>query len=338
MEAYKDKDPIVLVFGADNGYVKQLAVAIYTCTINIYQGRALDIHVISNNIKKENKIKINEIVKSKNKNKVTWYDVHEFVKDLPVTHKLLNESAYIPFYIPYMLDSDFKHCIYLDCDIIVNEDISKVWDLRDDDVSTKAVRDQWIPTVSSKTGLQNYAELDLSPEQPYFNSGVLLINLESWRKKSIKDKARRYLINNHQHVVLADQDVLNALLSHDWSPLHPRWNVHQHIDTPGWEQASRAWSDGPFKEHLRSTREALRNTAGIVHFAGPDKPWKNPHSHPEGLQWFRYLWESGWFSPLERLQSMARLYPLRAFNALRIRGRSYIHELRQRVQQRFGYG
>ena len=80
MEVYKDTDPIVLVFGADNGYVKQLAVAIYTCTSNIYQGRALDIHVISNNIKKENKIKINEIVKSKNKNKITWYDVHKLCK------------------------------------------------------------------------------------------------------------------------------------------------------------------------------------------------------------------------------------------------------------------
>ena len=58
MEAYKDTDPTVLVFGADNGYVKQLAVAIYTCTSNIHQGHALDIHIISNDIKKKTKSKL----------------------------------------------------------------------------------------------------------------------------------------------------------------------------------------------------------------------------------------------------------------------------------------
>jgi len=250
MEAYKDTDPIVLVFGSDNGYVKQLAVAIYTCTSNIYQGHTLDIHIMSNVTEKENRIRINKVVKSKNKNQLTCYDGHNFVKNIPVTNKLLNKSEYIPFYITYVLKSGVEHCIYLDCDIIVNYDISKNRKLRDDDISKQAVHDQRIPTVSSKSGLQNYAELDLSPEDPYFNSSVLLINLKAWRQKHVREEARHYLLNHHEHMVYADQEVLNALLAHDWKALDPRWNVHHHIDAPGWEQASRAWSYGPFKKDL----------------------------------------------------------------------------------------
>ena len=44
------------------------------------------------------------------------------------------------------------------------------------------------------------------------------------------------------------------------------------------------------------------NEAYIYHFAGGSKPWQIGCNHPAQLQWIRYLWDSGWFIPAERVR------------------------------------
>jgi len=319
-------DPIILVLGADANYARPMAVTLYSALSNLDSDYFVEVHIISNGIATSQKQKIETIVAKSSEGDVKWHETDNVLDDLPITNPAINVSGYIPFLIPYFLPDDYEKSLYLDSDLLVEDDISTLWN-HDSNTALRSVQDFWIPYVSSKNGLYNYKDLGLSKYHPYFNSGVLLINLEAWRRKSVREESLRYLLENYGNIVHADQEVLNAILSQDWSPLDPKWNVHHAIRTEGWEKASYTWPDRPFKKHLRSERNALLNEPGILHFAGPDKPWKHPHEHPEGLRWFRYLWNSGWLTKTERLRSMTHFYARRATKTLRIRSRPYRHQL-----------
>jgi lipopolysaccharide biosynthesis glycosyltransferase len=158
-----------------------------------------------------------------------------------------------------------------------------------------AVRDCGTPYVSSQYGITKYREIGLAPDTPYFNSGLLVINLKRWRAEKISQKVIRYLREYEQYINLADQDGLNAVLFDDWGRLDPKWNVVSHILY--YEQ----WEESAFKEEIRPIREELIRKPYIFHFSGGSKPWQIGCEHPAQLEWIRYLKQSGWFEPNESI-------------------------------------
>ena len=70
-----------------------------------------------------------------------------------------------------------------------------------------------------------YTRLHYPSSDSYFNSGVLLVNLDYWREEGLMSKALDYISKNGSKLVFYDQDVLNALL-HDCKLFLPfRYNV-----------------------------------------------------------------------------------------------------------------
>jgi lipopolysaccharide biosynthesis glycosyltransferase len=56
----------------------------------------------------------------------------------------------------------------------------------------------------------------------YFNSDVMLLNLEYWRKNDAEVQLLQYMAEN----IYYDQDTLNAVFRDQWFALHPRWNKY----------------------------------------------------------------------------------------------------------------
>ena len=79
-------------------------------------------------------------------------------------------------------------------------------------------------------------------DTPYFNSGVLVINLTRWRKENVGDRVIEYLRKYQPYVQLEDQEGLNAVLANDWGKLDPKWNLISHIYY--FDQ----WQESAFKE------------------------------------------------------------------------------------------
>ena len=87
----------------------------------------------------------------------------------------------------------------------------------------------------------------------YFNAGVLLINLDAWRRERISKKALEYLTHNPLSP-LSDQDALNVACDGLWKKLDPRWNFQGHYE----------------KRILDMNAE---ERPWIAHFVGRRKPW-----------------------------------------------------------------
>ena len=160
---------------------------------------------------------------------------------------------------------DVSRVIYLDCDVVVLDDIEKLW--------TVDLRGKPLGGIGDRAGLQEvrrcYADGGIM-----FNSGVMALDLELWRRENHTEKLAAFWKENHSWMHFADQGLLNAYFRNAYTLLPQRWNIINSV-------YRNPVVLGMYTEE--EVREAIRNP-GIVHFTGHHKPWKffKRFHHPYG--------------------------------------------------------
>lgn len=219
---------------------------------------------------------------------MTWIDA----SDSPhhTFHSPQVRSRYLRLSLPSLLPSDVDRVIYIDADTLVLSDLSPLFG---SDIAGKAllaVRDYRIPFVAAPLGLKNHRDLKISADAPYFNSGVMLMSLEVWRRRDIEKRTLNYCVKMWPSMTLHDQEALNAVLHDEWSELDLGWNQQSVLFRP------QAIPESDFKRMCLGRAANLRANPAIVHFTGGSKPWGYRCSHPFRRAWHTAFRNSGWFS------------------------------------------
>lgn len=136
-------------------------------------------------------------------------------------------SIYYRMFIPSLFP-EYKKGIYLDSDIVVVDDISKLYFEDIKDYLVGAVADE---VIAGSKVFQQYTKdaLDLEPNK-YFNSGVLLMNLEMFRKEKIEEKFLHLLNKYNFDVIAPDQDYLNILCKNKVKYINRGWDRMPNVD------------------------------------------------------------------------------------------------------------
>lgn len=173
------------------------------------------------------------------------------------TRTYISKITYARLLLSSLFPKSVGKVLYLDADILVNGNLSPLWDIDlngaavaavvDTDAQAHGERLKGAEFHNQGDGWRNRSNAD------YFNAGVLLIDLEQWRQRQISEKALDYMSENPD-TPLADQDALNVACAGRWKKLDPGWNYQTHPST-GYE---------PMVPEQRPP---------IVHFAGRFKPW-----------------------------------------------------------------
>lgn len=200
---------------------------------------------------------------------------------------------------------DLSRALYLDTDTLVVAPLQPLWQTDLGDRWLGAVTNPLFPSMRRRIE----ADLGLPGGALYFNSGVLLLDLDAWRANDVTERVLE-VVASGVPIVWPDQDALNAVLHEHWLPLHPRWNA-----MPALFELPRRHAPHP----ATLVREAVADPA-VVHFVGPHKPWHYRSRHPFRDSWFRHLEATPWAGrPVEgRSARNALLRPLPALWALRI--------------------
>jgi len=174
-----------------------------------------------------------------------------------------SRAAYGRFFV-HELAHGADRVIYLDADTLPVQPIHELAQMNLNGAVAAAVRDDYISTLGSPEGP---AERDpgLNPSLPYFNSGVLVIDLAGWRRARIVERATRWLARFRRGTELVDQDALNVALRGNWHELPAVWNV-------GW-----GWYE---PERCTGVFETIPEDARILHYTTEDKPWVQPGTVP----------------------------------------------------------
>lgn len=204
--------------------------------------------------------------------------------DLPTRSAVgatVTTAVYARLLIGELLPDDWRRVIYLDSDTITRRPLTELWgtDLRG--CVLGAVRDDYVPMISSPYGVPGWRELGLAADLPYFNSGVMLVDLDSWRRHDIGGQAIDYLSRHAGKIRLFDQDALNAVTAGRWHELDTVWNV-----TGYWRKP----------ERRTGRHRSILDDARIRHFAGYGKPWDPDPlpGVPDNDLFFRSLARTAW--------------------------------------------
>jgi lipopolysaccharide biosynthesis glycosyltransferase len=168
--------------------------------------------------------------------------------------------------------------LYLDCDLLVLDDLRPVLATALGGRTVAAVGN---PPPLNRMGLAVRRRL-VPPgrrDAPYFNAGVLLVDVERWAGEDVGPRARE-IVNAHPDLRCLDQDALNVVLVDDWAALPSEWNVPAGDirENPGWEMITRL-DPGAGAEAERWVE--LQGRASILHFIGYPKPWHDGYAYPE---------------------------------------------------------
>lgn len=253
-----------IVFNVDNGYVRHMCVTILSI-LDKNPNEDIAFHIITCELSKENKEYIYSLLIRCHAS-VKFYDVDiktlkKFSVGKLTGNPNISYAAYLRLFITDLLPQNIDKVLYLDCDIVVINSLIDLWNM---DISQYCL-----------AALDDYGEaqrlgamrMGLEMGIKYFNSGVMLVNLQKLREMNFMKMVQDFLVTDGYRVLMHDQDILNGLLCKQRLPLEERWNMMCNTD----------------------------NTTdySIIHFAGL-KPWYIECPHPLKHIYYHYLEKTKW--------------------------------------------
>lgn len=197
---------------------------------------------------------------------VPWHDGH---------------STYYRIYFPELLTL-YDRVLYLDSDIIILADLNELLSINLEDypfaassILSKAAREQLNSAINRER------------DAVYFNAGVMLIDINNWRRLDITRRVANTILNNKKCFECGDQDALNIVINGNFKHLDLKWNLtsrYFELSGPG----------DILDQHDEELLNALRD-AKIIHFTGTEKPWHLNCQHSRRSNYTRIRDSMHWY-------------------------------------------
>jgi len=265
---------VVLAAASDEAYALPLAVMLSSAAGQLAADTPIDAHVLADDLTAATRERVESSLPPAMT--VHWVprSAAEFA-DLPRWGRM-SLATYHKVTLGSWLPPHVGKVIWLDCDTLVLQDLSALWGTPLDGRTALACRDRLVPSLGSSFGVAGWPELGLPPGAPYFNAGVMLIDVDRWRTRVVEQRSLAYLRRFRDRVWFWDQEALNASLAGDWGALDDEWN---------WP-ANRVALGPPVTGRRRTPR--------IVHFSGDLKPWRITGTGPFCAAYEQWLDRTAW--------------------------------------------
>lgn len=272
-----DQQKINIVFASDDNYIQHATVAMMSIMQNSSRQNCLSCYILDDGVSISAKEKVYQTFRDTN------VKVHFICADVKRLENLfvsgqLSRAAYLRLQMAELLPATVERAIYLDCDLVVLKNIVELWNIDLQHHALGAVPDYGI-MASGKDWPRKQRELGFEPDDVYFNSGMLLVDVAAWRKNGYGSKIIEAVKkHNYQH---HDQDALNVMFHKNWLPLPLQWNVIP----PVWNLFLKILCKAKFRERAIQARREM----AILHYAGGYKPWEYPETVSFNTHYYKYF-------------------------------------------------
>ncbi len=247
---------IPIFCASDENYAPFLCATMYSILENTRH--TINFCILDGGIRDGSKELIKDSLKQFLNYSVEYIDMSSFgLSRFPdVRHYSIN--AFSRYFIPE-IKPKLDRALYLDVDIIVKRDISKLFNHDLDGYPLGAILEDFYE------GNYKYLKEEIYPEYDggsnYFNSGVLLMDCKQIREQNYTDKLVNFTVDLFDKLSCPDQDIYNIVFANNFKILDYCFNfMPDHLD---------------YLEKLHPTRaHEIKDTAVIIHYTGA-KPWKH---------------------------------------------------------------
>ncbi|MGC3874655.1 glycosyltransferase family 8 protein [Halomonas sp. GXIMD04776] len=266
---------IDVVFCADETYARYGAVAMASAIANCSTPHQLHFHWLTTGLSNETHAGLYKLAEDAG----ARIDILEL--DETVSNGLelgrFGAASLLRLTMHHYLPKTIEKLVYLDCDVLVLGDLAELWSMPLDGCIAGAVMDLCNPrNLATRNGVEDY-----------FNSGILLVDLDKWAIRNVDEQALTYINEKKDTLKLIDQDALNHVLAKDWKRLPMAWNFQP---TAYAAQEKGYHHLQPYSSELKEAVERPK----IVHFIGSTKPWHPGCTHPLQELFVSYSQRTPW--------------------------------------------
>lgn len=259
----------------DHNFVIPMGVMMHSLCVN-NRGNELHFHIfVDSSVTQEQKTEIDAVVNKGDTVNFYTIDVSSIQQYLIVKVSNFPISIYYRLLLADILPETVHKVLYLDADIVVRHDLSDLWNTDLTGKALAAVSDQYAPDEVCR-------RLGYPIEKGYFNSGVILFNLDYFRQHGITDKLISFIKTHPEQLGCPDQDTLNAVLHNEKIDLPIIYNVQE-----GYYRIP------PTIVMTEELNKAIHNPY-IVHFSTNNKPWNKHCRHPLRNLYYEYRKATPW--------------------------------------------
>ncbi len=260
-----------IVLASDNNYAPFVAVTLVSILRTNPALPMLHVHLLANGIADDTLRRIADIPDA-GRMQMHVYDISDLRTRLKVAvPDTIAMSSYARLFIADILPADIDTVLYLDCDVVAADDLTALWQTD--------MKGAWVAGVlDALYGDDPKTAVGMDATAPYFNAGILLINLAAWREQGMTHRFIDFLLAHGGTVFHHDQGIINGVCKGHTLTLHPRYNMtSSHFSHPG--KFVRRLITPYYTD--RELEEGRAHPA-LVHFTEGfyNRPWKHHCNHP----------------------------------------------------------
>lgn len=238
--------PIHLVTGGDLRFLPGIQVTLASALIGIPEDRSVVVHILDGGLDDARKNLQDLARRCHQVSRLIFHAVPESSLEAFVPGPGNSRMYYARIGMAALM-TDVERVIYLDSDTLILGDLSRLWDKDSSGAIVMACRDRKVRQLSEDSPWPlPPAEVNL----PYFNSGVMLVDLGQWRTEGIEQQCLDLITKPAGPYRWWDQTILNRLLRGRVGFLPQEWN---------WQSEEVPAKDTPQAE--------------ILHYTTGTKPW-----------------------------------------------------------------
>lgn len=267
---------IVYIF--DDNYVDITIVSILSLLEN---NKNIVLHIVDYDISEFNKQRLNKISKKYN-TPIYFYpkiDLSIIPKDIDL--KSWPIVTFARLFCHKILPKSLKKVIYIDCDTLILNELEEVYKINMEGMPIAGVLDC---TPASKI------KIGYTSNDKYYSNGILLIDLEYWRKNDVLTGFMEIMENKNINLPHLDQDVLNIYFKNKFKQLPLKYNVMPLSYKYGKNQ-SKLFAKSEEYYTVDEITESIDNPY-LVHITGDihfNRPWQTPCFYPLKNKWLNYI-------------------------------------------------
>ena len=215
------KPEVPVFFATDDNYAPFLAVTFKSILDNASKDFSYKFYVLTTNLSSSYEKRIKEF--ESEDVKIEFIFLKETIEKIKAKFHLRDYysiETYYRFFIANMFPQ-YDKVLYCDCDVIVLGDIAELYNHNIDNYLVGACPEEVMAEVKV---FGDYVEQALDVEcEKYFNAGVMLMNLDGFRKENIEEKFFD-MLQKYTFRVTQDEDYLNVLCKGKVKLFHLGWN------------------------------------------------------------------------------------------------------------------
>ena len=203
-----------IVFATSDLYSNLALITIKSLLMNNIESEKINIFYIGNKISEENKNNINQLVSEYGRH-IEFMEMPENM--CPIEGLLRKDTiVYSYCYLQEILPQNVEKVLLIESDVIIRGSVKELYSLDITDYYLAASDDMQSKWYKKRLGIES--------NQPYFNSGIMLINVKKWRDDNVTKMITDVISSGKHKFFYVVQDELNTLFAGKVKIFSPKYN------------------------------------------------------------------------------------------------------------------